>query len=87
MAKAFQPVLGFGEGDKEGGGKPTNTQGSELQAQRLSVDKQEAFPARESLAKAQSQFIDCRVVWSEEEGSRGRPQALEQNSSPCHSGS
>ena len=76
-------VLGRVIRGKEGG-KGKHTPVLEPTAQHLSADKQGAFPVQN---KPQSKFLHSSVVCSEEEGSQGRLQALEQNSSSCQSGS
>lgn len=85
---AFQPVSRFREGDEEEGRRQGNTHagfGAESAASACREARSVSSP--EELGKPQSQFIHCSVVCWEEEGSPGRLQAPEQNSSSCHSGS
>lgn len=76
------------EGDKEEGRRQANTHAGFRAGSTASVcGEARSISSTEELGKPQSKFIHCSVVCCEGDGSQGRLQALEQNSSSCHSGS
>lgn len=81
-------VLGEVIRRKEGGRKEANTHtGFEADSTASVCRQARSVSSTEELGKPQSKFMHSSVVCSEEEGSQGGLQALEQNSSSCHSDS